>query len=66
MKNGTINSFQDQQRRLQIKNINQQMMNLAVSGAGLSPWESKVLVELIEEVYFSELNSKELKPGQPS
>lgn len=64
MKNGIINSFQDQQRRLQIKNINQQMMNLAVHGAGLSPWESKVLVELIEEVYFSELNSKELKPGQ--
>jgi len=64
MKNGIINSFQDQQRRLQIKNINQQMMNLAVHGAGLSPWESKVLVELIEEVYFAELNSKELKSGQ--
>jgi hypothetical protein len=64
MKNGTINSFEDQQRRIKIKSIGQQMMNLAVQGAGLSPWESQVLVQLIEEVYFSELNSKELKPGQ--
>jgi hypothetical protein len=40
------------------------MQHLAVQGTGISPWEAKVLVEQIEEVYFSELNQKELKPGQ--
>lgn len=64
MKNLTINSKEDQERRLQIKNINQQMKNLAVQGTGISPWEAEVLVDLIEEVYFSELNQNELKPGQ--
>jgi Protein of unknown function (DUF1670) len=64
MKNVTINSKEDQERRLQIKNINQQMKNLAVQGTGISPWEAQVLVDLIEEVYFSELNQNTLKPGQ--
>lgn len=64
MKNITINSKEDQERRLQIKNINQQMKNLAVQGTGISPWEAQVLVDLIEEVYFSELNQNHLKPGQ--
>ncbi len=64
MKNITINSYEDQQRRLQIKNINQQMMNLAVKGTGISPWEAKVLIDVIEEVYFSNDSLKEIKPGQ--
>ena len=63
MKNITTNSYKDQQRRLNVKSINQQMQNLAVEGAGLSPWEAQVLVNMIEEVYFSQLNQKELKPG---
>ena len=64
MKNINISSKEDQERRLQIKTINQQMKNLAVQGTGISPWEAEVLVDLIEEVYFSELNKNELKPGQ--
>jgi Protein of unknown function (DUF1670) len=64
MKNITINSKEDQERRLQIKSINQQMKNLAVQGTGISPWEAQVLVDLIEEVYFSELNQNQLKAGQ--
>lgn len=64
MKNININSKEDQERRLQIKNINQQMKHLAVQGTGISPWEAQVLVDLIEEIYFSELNQNELKPGQ--
>ncbi|KIC72819.1 hypothetical protein DB41_KC00090 [Neochlamydia sp. TUME1] len=64
MKNVTINSREDQERRLQIKNIHQQMKNLAVQGTGISPWEAQILVGLIEEVYFSELNQNHLKPGQ--
>ncbi len=64
MKNITISSKEDQERRLQIKNINQQMKNHAVYGAGMSPWEAEVLVDIIEQVYFSELNQNEIRPGQ--
>jgi hypothetical protein len=64
MKNSTTNNYEDQQRRLQIKTINQQMKQIAVQGTGISPWEAQVLVDVIEEVYFSELNRKELKAGQ--
>lgn len=64
MKNITISPKEDQERRLQIKNINQQMKNMAVQGAGISPWEAQVLVDLIEEVYFSQLNQNEIRPGQ--
>ena len=64
MKNIIVNSKKDQERRVKIKNINQQMKTLAVQGTGISPWEAEVLVDVIEEVYFSELNAQELKPGQ--
>jgi hypothetical protein len=64
MKNITINSQEDQQRRLQIKTINQQMKNVAIHGTGISPWEAEVLIESIEEVYFSELDKNQLKAGQ--
>ena len=37
---------------------------IAVDQTGISPWEAEVLVDLIEEVYFSELNQNALKPGQ--
>lgn len=59
----TTNSYEDQQRRLNVKSIGQQMQNLAVEGAGLSPWEAKVLVDMIEDVYFMELDHKKLKSG---
>ncbi len=63
-KNITVNAQEDQARRLQIKTINQQMKNLAVQGTGISPWEAQVLVDIIEEVYFSELNKNDLQAGQ--
>src|SRR5690349_5788264 len=64
MKNITINSQEDQQRRLQIKTINQQMKQAAIQGTGISSWEADVLVETIEDVYFSELHKNQLKAGQ--
>jgi len=64
MKNCTTNSYEDQEKRIKIKNVNQQMKSLAVQGTGISPWEADVLVDVIEEVYFSELNTKELKSDQ--
>jgi hypothetical protein len=53
-----------QARRLQIKTIHQQMENLAVSGAGLSPWEARELVNIIDEVYFQDPALRQLLPGQ--
>lgn len=64
MKNITISSKEDQERRLQIKNINQQMKNQAIQGTGMSAWEAQVLVDIIEDVYFSELKQNEIRPGQ--
>jgi len=58
------NSRECQQRRLKIKSLSQQMENLAVQGAGLSPWEAKVLVESIEEVYFTDTQLREAAQGQ--
>ena len=53
-----------QEQRLKIKTLSQQMKNLAVSGAGISPWEAEVLVETIEEVYFRNPELREARQGQ--
>lgn len=55
---------ESQDRRLKIKTLGQRMERVAVEGAGLSPWEAKVLVEAIDEVYFSDPDLKELSAGQ--
>lgn len=60
----TLTSIEAQAERLKIKQIGQQMANLAVSGAGLSTWEARELVRLIEEVYFCDPDLKQLLPGQ--
>ncbi len=57
-------SYESQDRRLAIKNLSSKMKNLAVNGTGLSPWESEVLVDIIEEVYFSGTGLRELSEGQ--
>ena len=46
-----------QEQRLKIKQLGQQMQNLATEGAGLSPWEARELVRLIDD-FFSEVISK--------
>jgi len=53
-----------QNKRLKIKERGQQMKQVAVQGTGLSPWEAKVLVESIEEVYFSDADLKEIGCGR--
>lgn len=58
------NTSEDQARRLQIKTLSQQMQTLAEKGAGLSPWSAKVLVEMVEEVYFSDHSLREATDGQ--
>lgn len=60
----THNVSESQARRLQIKTIHKQMENLAVSGAGLSPWEARELVNIIDEIYFQDPSLRQLLPGQ--
>jgi len=55
----TVNSRESQTRRLQVKTLDQQMKRVAVEGTGLSPWEAKVLIEVINEVYFTDPELKE-------
>ncbi len=64
MGQNTLSSREMQAERLKIKQIGQQMANLAVQGAGLSPWEARELVQIIEEVYFQDPALKQLQPGQ--
>ena len=58
------NSSENQQRRLAIKTIHQQMSMLAMDGVGLSKWEAKELINIIDDVYFTNTNIRDLKEGQ--
>ena len=58
------NSRESQEHRLKIKTLSQQMQNVAVHGAGLSPWEARVLIEAIEQVYFSDPAMRAASDGQ--
>ena len=58
------NSRDCQSQRLKIKTLSQQMQHLAVHGTGLSPWEARVLVEAIEEVYFNDPTLRQAAEGQ--
>lgn len=53
-----------QEQRLKIKQLGQQMQNLATEGAGLSAWEARELVRIIDEVYFQDPELKLILPGQ--
>jgi len=60
----STSSYESQDRRSLIKNISSKMKNLAIEGAGLNKWEADILIELIEEVYFSESGLQEITAGQ--
>ncbi len=64
MKNSTINSFIDQQLRMQTKSIGQQMKTAAIKGTGMSSWEADVLLSTIDEIYLPLNNEKTMKHGQ--
>jgi len=55
---------ESQQRRLREKTQERRLSNLAVEGAGISPWEAGVLVDVVKEVYFSEPKDRPLRSGQ--
>lgn len=56
--------FAERNRRLEVKTIHQQMAQLAINGAGLSPWEADELVKIIDDVYFSNNNLSDISNGQ--
>ena len=58
------NSRESQAKRLNIKSLNQQMKRLAITGTGLSPWEAEVLIDSINEVYFTAPDLKDYAPYQ--
>ena len=64
MGNNTLSNGEMQAQRLKIKQLDQQMQNAAVKGAGLSPWEAGELVRMIEEIYFRDPDLKQIQPGQ--
>ena len=54
----------DQARRLRQKSQDQRLINLAVDGAGISPWEAQVLAGIVNEIYFVEAEDRPLRCGQ--
>jgi len=64
MGQNTLSDREMQAQRLKIKQLGQQMQNLATEGAGLSAWEARELVRIIDEVYFSDPDLKQILPGQ--
>lgn len=59
-----IKSREAQGKRSEIKTLNQQMKKTAIEGTGISPWEAEVLVNYIDELYFTDNNIDHLKTGQ--
>lgn len=53
-----------QDRRLGLKTQEHQLKAEAIKGAGLSPWEAEVLVEVVNEVLCGDPADRPLAPGQ--
>ena len=60
----TANAVASQERRLRTKTQDRRLANLAVQGAGISPWEAAVLVDMVKEVYFSNPENRPVSSGQ--
>lgn len=58
------NSRDNQEHRLAVKTIHQQMLQLAINGAGLTKWAANELIRVIDDVYFSNSQLTEIKNGQ--
>ena len=64
MVEGTEERKASQDRRLRLKTQEHQLKTLAVEGAGLSPWEAEVLVDMVREVFCGDPADRPLAPGQ--
>ncbi len=54
----------EQARRLAAKTQDQRMINEVVVGTRISPWEAKIVVEVLREVYFDTPGNAPLRHGQ--
>jgi Protein of unknown function (DUF1670) len=61
---GSTSSVENQTRRVLIKNLDQQMKQAAIAGAGLNSWEAEELIRMVQEVYFAHPELVEFSPGQ--
>lgn len=59
----TPQSRESQQSRLESKTQDRQLINRVVEGTGMSPWEAEILVEVVQEVYFSDPAHAPLRSG---
>ncbi|HET8580595.1 MAG TPA: DUF1670 domain-containing protein [Nitrospiraceae bacterium] len=50
--------------RLALKTQDQALIRRAIEGAGLTPWEARVLPEVVREVYLSEPGNRPIEDGQ--
>jgi hypothetical protein len=64
MKTTTIENTAEQVRRITSKTQDQRMINEVVAGTGMSPWEAKVLVQIVSEIYFTDPARAPLRHGQ--
>jgi len=64
MINNTSERSQQQADRLAIKTQDQRMLTEVVRGAGVSPWEARVVVDTLHEIYFQEPGAGPLRSGQ--
>jgi transposase len=64
MNKSNTSSLQAQEQRMTFKQRSSQVKTEVIRGTGLSPWEADVLVELLEQQYFSDPQLKPLQDGQ--
>ena len=63
--NGTTTELlAGQARRLAAKTQDQRMINEVVTGTGMSPWEAKIVVEVVRGIYFDTPGNAPLRHGQ--
>jgi biotin operon repressor len=64
MINNTSERSQQQADRLAIKTQDQRMLTEVVRGTGVSPWEARVVVDTLHEIYFQEPGAGPWRSGQ--
>ena len=57
-------SQQAQNARLKIKSLDQKLKAAVIKGAGISPWEADMLIQIIHEHYFSDPALREMENNQ--
>lgn len=64
MNKSSTSNLSAQVHRMAFKERSQQVKTEVIHGAGLSPWEADVLIELLEQLFLSDPQLKPLREGQ--